>query len=198
MVKKPTASKVPETFAGKLVYFHGIGEESYAHPLNDLLVLISEDEPLSEYVFGYVLNTPMEERFGRFMRRESQPLTDKFNFIQLLDSDREGFDFVEHHFITFLMRKNGEKNPYPVHSFGEFFEAYTCEDMEEARHVGQNLAHRKNTIVLYGQLLINHQTIVALTNQGKCAIREADPDIVFNSSGYMRALTAFPNLVPKF
>lgn len=198
MVRKTGTPKLPETFASKLVYFHGIGEESYTYPLNDLLVLISEDEPLSQQVFGYVLNTPMEERFGRFMRREQQPLSDKFNFVQLLDSDREGFDFVEHHFITFLMRKNGEKNPYPVHSFGEHFEAYTCEDMEEAKHVGQNLAHRKNTIAVYGQLLISHQTMVALVLQGKCAIREADPDIVFNSSGYMRARSAFPDLVPKF
>lgn len=196
MPRKPRVTpNAPDDFKTKLVYFHDIDKESHTFSLNNRLMLVSEDEPGSGYVFGYVLNEPMRDRLGRMMKLENQPLSEKFNFVQVFDAGADNFEFSESHFMTFLMRENHKPNPYPVDKFGPF-EAMVCESWEEARHVGENLATRPNTIVLYSQLMVNRDTMVGLIRQRKADWCEADPDIVFDSSAFMRAKKAFPKLMP--
>lgn len=196
--KKVPRKPMPSKFENLLLHFHDIEDTAYTYPLNNKLVLTSEDEPESNMVFGFVLNESMPDRLGRYMRRKNQPLSEKFNFMQMFDAGTSDFEFEEHHFTTFLMRKNGEKNPYPVFKFGEF-EAYVCETDEEIKHVGENLAkHEPKMITLYSQLMVNRQTLTGLFNMRKVDWREADPDIVLNPSAYMRQKLAFPGSEPKF
>ncbi len=186
---------MPSRFENLLLFFHDIDEDSYASSLNGKLLLTTEDEPLEKQVHGYVLNESLYS-FGRYMRRHNQPLDRKFDFKQMFDAAAEGFDFSAERYITYLMRKNGKPNPFRVDIAVGEFEFHVCDSMEEAREVGKGLDGKPDIIPLWSELVIDRQTLSDLFNMRKVAWREADPEIVFNPSAYMRQKLAFPEFTP--
>lgn len=200
MAKKPfdnsaanTASySAPADLGLKLILFSGIKANAPLAGLNNKLLLTSEDEKGSDYVFGYVLNNSLPQRLRSFLKQSGVPnVPEAQQFKQIFDGAADGFEAVyEDECITFLVR-NGKK----LETSNEFvfgtFKAYTCETPEEAAETLRLLEGRE-TIAISSLFMIERAQLVEAIEKGKAQIREADPEIVFNRSGFMRTLLAFP------
>lgn len=198
MTRKPFAIATqppgpPRDLGIKLILFSGIEEQEDLSVLNGKLLLTSEDEPGSDYVFGYILNNPLPERLRAILKQagvKDAPV--KTQFMQIFYAAMEGLEpLYEEEYITLLARSNN-----PVGTSNEFifgpFAAYSCETAEEAAEMIK-LLNGREVITLSSLSMIDRAELVNLINNKKARIRDADPDIVFNRSGFMRAQLAFPD-----
>lgn len=186
----PPAS--PGDLGLKLILFSGIEEGEDLSVLNGKLLLTSEDEAGSDYVFGYILNNPLPERLRAILKQaglKDAPV--KTEFMQIFDAAVEGLEpLYEHECITLLARSNNPVGTSNEFIFGPFV-TYTCETAEEAAEMIK-LLNGREVVTLSSLSMIDRAELVGLINNKKARIRDADPDIVFNKSGFMRAQLAFP------
>jgi hypothetical protein len=176
----------------KLVLFDALLENSKLLTLKGKLLLTSEDESGSDYVFGYILNSPLPMRLRSFLKQSGlSEIPEAQQFKQIFDGAADGFEAVyEEECIAFLTRNGNRLGTTNEFTFGEFA-AYTCETPEEAAEMLKLLEHRE-TIAINSLCMIERDQLIEAINKNQAHIRDADPDIVFNKSGYMRTVLAFP------
>lgn len=182
----------PDDLGLKLVLFNGIKANAPLAALNNKLLLTSEDEKNSDYVFGYVLNNSLPQRLRSFLKQSGTPdVPETQQFKQIFDGAADGFEAVyEDECITFLTRNGKNLGTSNEFIFGTF-KAYTCETPEEAVETLRLLDGRES-IAISSLFMIDRAQLVDAVEKGKARIRDADPDIIFNRSGFMRTKLAFP------
>lgn len=169
-----------------------LNKKSKLAPLAGKLLLTSEDEAGSDFVFGYVINTPLQTRLRAFLEQSGvSDIPEVQPFKQIFDGAAEGFEpLYEEQFVTFLTRNGNRIGTPNEYTFG-IYAAYACETPEEVAEMAKLLEGRE-TIAISSLCMIDRGLLVDALNKNQARIRDADPDIVFNKSGFMRTVLAFP------
>lgn len=198
MARKPfdmSASKpaeVPADFSNLLILFPDFNDEDNFSALSGSLLLTTEDEEGSDYVFGYVINKPLPQRLGTILKAEGLVSVETLLFRQMLDASGLEKDVFGGDVITFITRNNGGLNLVNEFTFGEFT-GYSCESLEEVLQIAEYLtSNRQEFIVSDSIFFIEREQLSNLFQARIVKFREANADIVLNQSAYMRTELAFP------
>lgn len=181
----------------KLILFGAMAPDAPLAALSGKLILTSEDERGSDYVFGYVINNSLPQRLRSFLNQSVVPsIPETQQFKQIFDASAEGHGaWHEEEVITFLTRGGPRLNTPNELAFGPFV-AYSCETAEEVAEMLPRL-EGYDSIILNNISMIERHDLIAAINDGSAKMRPVDSDIVFNKSAYMRTVLAFPQKAPK-
>jgi hypothetical protein len=192
-----------EDFTGRLVYFSGLQDDPNYHELEGKLILVAEDTgPASKtedtnYIFGYVLNQPMNTNLRRHLDLlPGERIATQLQFRQIMDSDSTASAWESEHFettfLTFITRKDAAGNFKTRQTFGEFA-AYVCETTQEAVTVAKLLEDVPEIILVSSQIMMEREDFMKFLWNNQAKQREATPEIVLNQSAFMREMLAFPD-----
>lgn len=189
--KKEPAIMTPADMKGCVVLFRDVGGNEKFRALQDCVLLISDVEESTDFVFGVIVNRSWKESFYKFMRAQHKTLTDAFRFVQMFDAAQDGFEPQESNHASFLVRaQDAHHLPAP-----EIFGAYAlhvADNGEEAKLLAEKLTVQKDVLILYSQFMLPLEELVALRQAGKIEIARSNPDHIFNSSAFMRGVLSFP------
>ena len=192
-------SKPPENLMGKLLYFKDIPENSKCAVLNGKLMFAhSQISEMEDFVLGFILNNAAEEKFGEIMKDMEHSVSPKTRFLSVWNAAADApFGFYnDNSAMSFLWPK---KLMIPDQlPFGDFalFEARTA---EAAANIAKWLLEQKKSpfMILHGETMIDWKDLRDLLIKGNCHVAEVPQEIIFDTSGEMRARRAFPHLFPQ-
>jgi hypothetical protein len=179
------------TLKGRVVLFDRVQDDPKFRSLQGCVLLISDVEPQSDIVFGVIINQSWKQSFYKYMKSQDTSLTDAFRFVQMFDAAQDGFEPMKSNHAGFLTHKNNA-HLLPAPEIFDRYALHISDSTQEAKALADTLIARKDILLLYSQFMLPLEDFTALAKKGLIQIRESDPDVIFNSSAYMRGALSFP------